>query len=294
MAVTTDPTAAAIGDVTGHRRLGLDLPDGWWPTTARLKGWEAAGFGHVQITIAARELLGDPGLIEAHAAALRDSLRLTGMRLILHAPAGVVLGRRRDDAELAGALHYAGVAGAELLVVHGSRVDGDGRSLRRLARGAQRSGVRIAIENAAPHYPGGECASHDPGAVARLLRRLDYEEIRMCLDIGHAHIAADRAGTDLAELIAPLLDIVAVFGVHDNFGARPAAQRAGGIEPMRLDLHLAPGAGSVPWTSLAPLIAPHPAPLVLEVHPAQRPVPATLAVVMRELLGLGAPHLCGA
>ncbi len=116
----------------------------------------------------------------------------------------------------------------------------------------------------------------------------------MCLDIGHAHIAADRAGRDLAGMIEPLLDDVIMFGVHDNFGARPEAQRAGGIEPMRLDLHLAPGAGSVPWASLAPLIAPHPAPLVLEVHPAQRPVPTTLAVVMRELLGLGAPHSFGA
>ena len=116
----------------------------------------------------------------------------------------------------------------------------------------------------------------------------------MCLDIGHAHIAADGAGRDLAEVVAPLLDVVAAFGVHDNFGARPGAQRAGGIEPMRLDLHLAPGAGSVPWPSLAPLIAPHPAPLVLEVHPARRPVPTTLAVVMRELLGLAAPQIWGA
>ena len=111
----------------------------------------------------------------------------------------------------------------------------------------------------------------------------------MCLDIGHAHIAADRAGRDLAELIEPLLDEVVLFGIHDNFGARSGAERAGGIEPMRLDLHLAPGAGSVPWARIAPLLAPHPAPLVLEVHPGQRPVPATLAVVMRELLGLRRP-----
>ena len=113
----------------------------------------------------------------------------------------------------------------------------------------------------------------------------------MCLDIGHAHIAADRAGRDLAELVEPLLDLVVLFGIHDNFGARSSAQRAGGIEPMRLDLHLAPGAGTVPWASLASLLAAHSAPLVLEVHPPQRPVPATLAVVMRELIGLGAPHL---
>ena len=294
MAVTTDLSRSAIGRESHHCRLGLDLPAGWWPTTPRLKGWEAAGFGHVQITIGARELLSDPDLLEAHAGALRDSLHLTGMGLILHAPADLLAGRRRHGVQLEGALRYAETAGASLLVVHGGGDDEDERSLRRLARRARDAGVRIAIENGAPHYPGADRASHDPGVVAGLVRRLDREEIGMCLDIGHAHIAADRAGRDLAELIEPLLDAVIVFGVHDNFGARASAPRAGGIEPMRLDLHLVPGAGSVPWASLASLLAPHPAPLVLEVHPAQRPVPATLAVVMRELLGLGAPQSLGA
>jgi sugar phosphate isomerase/epimerase len=288
MAVTTDPTAAAIGGAQHHRRLGLDLPAGWWPTTPRLKGWEAAGFGHVQITIAARELLSDAGLLQAHAAALRDSLRLTGMGLILHAPSDVIAGRRQDAAVIDGALAYADAAGAEVLVLHGARADAEERSLRRIARQAGAIGVHVAIENAAPPYPGADCAWNDPGAVAGSIRRLGCQEIGMCLDIGHAHIAADRAGEELAAMIEPLLDLVVLFGVHDNFGARPEAQRAGGIEPMRLDLHLAPGAGSVPWGLLAPLLAPHTAPLVLEVHPAQRPVPATLAVVMRELLGIGA------
>ena len=191
-------------------------------------------------------------------------------------------------------MSYAEAAGAELLVVHAGRLDGGTRALRRLARRAGEGSVRIAIENAAPHYPGLSRDVHDPSAVGDLIRRLDCEEVGMCLDIGHAHIAADGAGRELAEVIAPLLDLVAAFAVHDNFGSRSGAQRAGGIEPMRVDLHLAPGAGSVPWASLAPLIACHPAPIVLEVHPAQRPVPGTLAVVMRELLGLSAPQICGA
>jgi len=300
MAVTTDPAAASIGDELAHHRLGLDLPAGWWPTTPRLKGWEAAGFGVVQITIAARELLRDRGLLEAHAAALRAGLGLTGMRLVLHAPSDLVPGARRDDALLGGALCYAEVAGAELLVVHSGGADGAERSLRRLARWAADTGVRVAVENCAPQYPGEECADHDPRVIGELVRRVGCQEVGMCLDVGHAYIAADRLGRDLAELIEPLLDDVVLFGIHDNFGARSGAERAGGIEPMRLDLHLAPGAGSVPWPTIAPLLAPHAAPLVLEVHPGQRPVPATLAVVMRELLGLRRPlaghhpHVLGA
>ncbi len=286
MAVTTDPARTPNGDELRPHRMGLDLPEGWWPTTPRLKGWEAAGFGMVQVTIAGRELLRDQGLLEAHAAALRANVALTGMGLILHAPGDLVTGARRDDALLAGALRYAEVAGAETLVVHGARVDGAERPLRRLGRRAGDTRVRVAVENAAPRYPGEECESHDPQAVGELVRRVGCEEVGMCLDIGHAYIAADRCGRDLAAMIEPLLDEVVLFGIHDNFGARSGAQRAGGIEPMRLDLHLAPGAGSVPWATLAPLLAAHPAPLVLEVHPGQRPVPATLAVVVRELLGL--------
>jgi sugar phosphate isomerase/epimerase len=220
MAVTTDPAGTSIGDALRHRRLGLDLPTGWWPTTPRLKGWEAAGFGLVQITIAGRELLRDRGLLGAHAAALRAGLGLTGMGLVLHAPSDLVPGARRDDALLGGALRYAEVAGAELLVVHGGRVDGAARSLRRLARRAHDTVVRIAVENAAPRYPGHDCASHDPAVIAELVRRVGCEEVGMCLDIGHAYIAADRLGGDLAELIAPLLDEVMLFGIHDNFGAR--------------------------------------------------------------------------
>ena len=89
----------------------------------------------------------------------------------------------------------------------------------------------------------------------------------MCLDIGHADIAAGLAGCELAELIEPVLDRVIVFHLHDNFAGRSDTQRAGGIEPVKLDLHLAPGAGTVPSGELAPWLACHLAPLQLEVHP---------------------------
>jgi sugar phosphate isomerase/epimerase len=81
-----------------------------------------------------------------------------------------------------------------------------------------------------------------------------------------------------------VLDRVILFHVHDNFGAGSDRPRAGGIEPLRLDLHLPPGAGTVRWQELAPLLSAHRAPLQLEIHPPGRPEPAHLAVVTRELL----------
>lgn len=90
-----------------------------------------------------------------------------------------------------------------------------------------------------------------------------------------------------AVLIEPALPHAILFHVHDNYGARVDTERAGQVEPLRLDLHLPPGAGCVPWEAVAPLLARHRAPLQLEIHPAGRPEPGTLAVLAREVLGLG-------
>lgn len=286
----------------GHdqdQRLGLDQPAGWWPSAPRLKSYEAAGFRHLQVRMPPRVVLGDHELLSAHAKMLRERLALTGLRLILHAPDDLLAGTAEHDHQLDGALSYADTAGSDLIVYHGARIPladqrvqerlaAEKRSLRRIVRRAGALKIRIAIENLAPVYPGPGLVCHDPATIATLVEEIDSLQVGMCLDLGHAYIVADSARRDLIELIEPHLDRVILFHVHDNFGARPFAPRAGGIEPIRLDLHLAPGAGSLPWRSLAPLLSDHLAALQLEVHPAQRPEPASMAVVMRELLGLGA------
>lgn len=297
-------TAAADFAGTGSGRtpalLGIDQPAGVWPTVPRLKSYEAAGFTHVQVRMPPRALLADAEMVRTHARALRDAVALTGLRLILHAPDDLLAGSAEHDEQLAGALDYAALAGSSIVVYHGARLPAglpglpkrlgdEERSLRRLLDRAGSLGVRLAIENLAPVYPGSGFVSHDPAAVARLVRALGHECAGMCLDIGHAHIVAGLTGRDLGELIAPVLDTVLLFHVHDNFGAAGRRQRSGGIEPLRLDLHLAPGAGTVPWGALSAVLARHAVPLQLEVHPPARPEPATLGVVVRELLALSSP-----
>jgi sugar phosphate isomerase/epimerase len=147
----------------------------------------------------------------------------------------------------------------------------------------------LAIENLAPVYPGPELVCHAPGTVAALVRRLDSASVGMCLDVGHAHIAADLTGCRLVELVGPVVDQVIIFHVHDNFGALHSGPLPGAIEPGKLDLHLCPGAGNVDWDALRSLVGPHTATLQLEIHAAQRPEPATLAILVRELLGVTAP-----
>ena len=149
--------------------------------------------------------------------------------------------------------------------------------------------MTIAIENLAPAYAGCERVSDELAFVAAMVDALESDQVGICLDLGHAHIEAERSGVPLADLIEPVLDRVVLFHVHDNFGARlQDAQTSGWVEPLRLDLHLPPGAGSLPWEQVAPLVADHPAPYLLQVNPGSRPEPATLAVMARELLGLPA------
>ncbi|MDQ6804818.1 MAG: sugar phosphate isomerase/epimerase, partial [Actinomycetota bacterium] len=199
--VVAHPPAGGFSDA----RLGVDHPVGWWPSKPGLKPYEAAGFTFVQVRMPERSLLTDEQAVLAHATALREALSLTGLRLVLHAPDDLLAGTPEHDRQLDGALTYASVAGSRLVVYHGARIPiGDARvrdrlrdeerSLRRALRRAAALRVKMAIENLAPVYFGVEHVCHDPRVVADLVRRLDSEFAGMCLDVGHAHIAAELAG----------------------------------------------------------------------------------------------------
>ena len=158
-------------------------------------------------------------------------------------------------------------------------------SLSRHAGLAERLELRIAIENLAPLYPGPEMLSANPAMLRGLARRIGSPAITICLDLGHAHISADLRNTSVDLLCEPVLDRVSVFHLHDNLGAR---RRAGGeelgVDPLRLDLHLPPGRGTLPWQRLAPALAAHQAPLLLEVHPPFRPRAGELAETVAAIL----------
>ena len=133
-------------------------------------------------------------------------------------------------------LSYAAEVGAAQVVYHALALP-EGRGLRAgagrrgaLARRATRaspSGSRstIAIENLAPLFPGPESLSANPIMLRGLVRRIGSPAITICLDLGHAHIAADLRNTSVELLCEPVLDLVGVFHVHDNLGARRRAVR---------------------------------------------------------------------
>jgi sugar phosphate isomerase/epimerase len=260
-------------------RLGLNLHRNHWPTAPALKALEAAGFSWVQVHTPPWPMLCGRERTRLHARALRRVLDTTGLRLILHGPDDLTAGAPKQDRAFEGLLDYAYEALAELVVVHALNIElgdhdraaAEEQSLHRLAARAGQLGTTLALENLAPVYPSMPRICHDPLAVRDLVRRLGSPAAGMLFDIGHAHVTGkiDTLKRCTAEIV--------LFHVHDNLGARLNGLEAPGVDPLRLDLHLAPGAGSLPWHRAAPLLRDHAAPLMLEVEPSNRPGLTTLA-----------------
>jgi sugar phosphate isomerase/epimerase len=287
-------------------RLGLNVHRDQWPTAALLRSYESAGFAWVQVHTPPRPMLADRERGRRHARALRAALAPHGLRLLLHGPDDLSAGTIEHDRAFDGLMDYAAEAGAELVVLHAMDfpvADGDAaaerlrerlaaeeRSLRRFAQRAEALGLVLALENRAPAYPEGGRGSapprvcHDVLAVRDLVRRLGSPAAGLLLDVGHAHLVASLRGGSAERTLRAALDDVVLFHLHDNLGARRHDLGAPGVDPLRLDLHLPPGAGCLPWDRLGPLLAAHDAPLVLEVERSHDAAPQALAVGTAALL----------
>jgi sugar phosphate isomerase/epimerase len=139
--------------------------------------------------------------------------------------------RRRGIAENAAALRLRELVPFRYLVVHlgttGQRHRRDSvkqakRSLCELIDLAGAHGVTIAVEN----IPNTLSTSDQ---LARLAD--EFDEVRFCLDTGHAHIEGNVIGA-----VQRLGERIVTTHIHDNFG--------------REDEHLPPYEGGIPWTEL--------------------------------------------
>lgn len=283
-----------------EERLGLSIPYEWWPAVPLLKEIEATGFGTVQIPAPPASVLVDARQCVRHSGAVREALDTTSLSSVVHGPGSLKAGSPEGDAVFEGLLAYAAELGARHIVYHGAchpdapssedALLAETRSLARLAERAERLGVAIAIENLAPVFPGPEVLSARPLLLRTMVRRIGSPAVGLCIDVGHANVIASLHHADPLELIEPALDVAILFHLHDNLGSRrqPGPVPAG-IDPLRLDLHLSPGRGTVPWRSLASHLKRGEAPLILEIHPSHRPSTPALHEAALEALGLDEP-----
>jgi sugar phosphate isomerase/epimerase len=167
-----------------------------------------------------------------------------------------IAGRERKDRilamdEIKRAIEVAEVMPFRFLVLHAGvsgehfderKFEGALTSVEHLRAFAKPLGVRLLLEN----IPNELTA---PQRLVELIQTLHYDDVGVCLDLGHAHL---EPGVEAAvETLRPYIRSV---HVHDNHGMK--------------DEHLWPGEGSIDWKRTMELLrgAPQVPALVLEVE----------------------------
>jgi sugar phosphate isomerase/epimerase len=114
-------------------------------------------------------------------------------------------------------------------------------SIEHLRAFAKPLGVRILLENIPNELS-------TPERLVEMIRMAHFEDVGVCFDIGHAHMAGD-----IAPAFETVKNLICSTHIHDNNGFD--------------DSHLWPGAGSVDWKQGMELLrtAPQKPPLLLEV-----------------------------
>jgi sugar phosphate isomerase/epimerase len=92
-----------------------------------------------------------------------------------------------------------------------------------------------------------------PSELAEQVSAVDHPSVGVCLDVGHAALAANAFGFDYFEACAAAAPLVRHLHLHDNLrksnltGIPPVSEHtAQGLG----DLHLPPGAGDIPLREL--------------------------------------------
>lgn len=207
--------------------------------------------------------------------AVEELLLEAALAYTVHAPLEVNLmdltshGLQRDV--LDASLRFARGIGAEMVVCHagqrmgardarhsiGEQLSAERSALREAGDLAGELGVTIAVENYYPERPilRGEVYDYSvwPSQLAEQISTVDHPAVGICLDVGHAALAAGFFGFDLIEECAAIAPLVRHVHLHDNLQKtnltgepRVSEHTVFGLG----DLHLPPGRGTIPLEDL--------------------------------------------
>jgi len=213
-----------------------------------------------------------------------DSNRLRRMEGLLldaelaytvHAPLEVNLmdltSHRLQRNVLDASLRFADCIGAGIVVCHAGQRSGarDARHSMRDQLSAEQSalreagdlagelGVSIAIENYYPEQPilRGEVYDYSvwPSQLAEQISAVDHPRVGICLDVGHAALAAGFFGFDFIDECASIAPLVRHVHLHDNLQKTNLTGEPQVSEHTVFglsDLHLPPGRGTIALEAL--------------------------------------------
>jgi len=261
---TTEKTIDGIG-------LNLNsLPDGRIDLLpALLHRWAELGCSHVEVTARKLDLIVAGRLNRARLDTVGQMVADAGLRPVLHANHAINL-MDAGDAAMHWQVAVASVQacahlGAPSMVIHSGHLpqdafaaEGPARLLAerdawcRLGDLAGAAGVRLAVENLIPE-PGRHCYGADPLALAEQIAAVDHPAVGVCLDFGHAWLAATILGFDYIPALAALSPLVWHLHLHDNCGRPGNPGDAGDAATLGFgDMHAPIYDGTIPWESLLP------------------------------------------
>jgi sugar phosphate isomerase/epimerase len=214
-------------------------------------------------------------LVAERSQPVRELLLKTGLAYTVHAPLELnLMDLTAHDVQcdvLEASLWFANSIGADVVVCHaGQRIwSRDARYSLREQFAAERVALReagdlagqlsltIAVENYYPELPiiGGEVYDYSvwPSELAEQISAIDHPAVGLCLDVGHAALAASVFGFDFLEECAAVAPLVRHIHLHDNLmrinvtGEPPVSEHP--IYGLG-DLHLPPGRGAIPLNEM--------------------------------------------
>ena len=257
------------------RSVGINHPDVSPDLSDTLENLKDAGADFVELLLPDLGVILGGSLDGLQLARVRESLLEAGLSYTVHAPLEadlMDLNRQTLQKEiLLSSVRFAAEIGAGTVVCHaGQRVTSrDARfrlkdqllaeriALREIGDTAAGLGVTVAVENYFPdqHVLRGEVYDYStwPSDLAEQIVAVDHPAIGVCLDVGHAALAAGFFGFEYLEECAVAAPLVRHIHLHDNL-----AKSCSSVDPLDYgdpvygvgDLHLPPGRGSIPLVEL--------------------------------------------
>ena len=271
------------------------------------------GFTHAEISVKSLAVACGGRLLPKRMEALQAALDGVALRLTVHgtnvssARAGNLMDvttpnqRRVAEADLA----FAIATGAKVLVIHSGSLrevylDDDALALamaaerdalRALGDEAGQHDIQIAVENIDPVgiYLARRAYGLRLDTLSEQIARVDHPRVGICLDIGHAYVAATYAGFDYLPAIREIAPRVVHLHLSDNLGRTQLDGEVDLNERLALgdgDLHLLPGWGTIPLQEVFRIHFPAQPLVILELRPHfAEHLPEALATT-RDLIAL--------
>jgi len=256
-------------------RVGLSVgyaAEGLADVAGALDALEPLGLDSVELFLPALGVVVGGRVRPAALRALRAACAGRPFGVTLHGPLSGDLGDPEHGAlhryVARAGLETAAEIGATVLVQHSTvlrRPEPGGaeralaletEALAALAPEAKAAGCALAVETL---FARRDEWTASPVQLAAILRDVDHPSVGATIDFSHAALHAAARDADCVAEVAILAPFARHLHVHDSFG-RPAPfrpwSRGDAVAFGFGDLHLPPGAGSLPWDAFSALPIP--------------------------------------